>query len=117
MKAYGGVDIYKYIYSLTSPLVGGECSASRPGRFNPGERASGTRWIGGWVDPQAGLDDAKKRKFLTLPGLELRPLGRPARSQPLSRMRYPGSSCYIVLCTNLQGFSERVVIRINHSKN
>jgi hypothetical protein len=25
-----------------------------------------------------GLDDAKKRKFLTLPELELRPLGRPA---------------------------------------
>jgi hypothetical protein len=30
------------------------------------------------VDPRAGLDDVEKRKFLTLPGLELRPLGRPA---------------------------------------
>jgi hypothetical protein len=26
------------------------------------------------VDPRAGLDDVEKRKFLTLPGLELRDL-------------------------------------------
>jgi hypothetical protein len=31
------------------------------------------------VDPRAGLDDVEKRKFLTPPGLEHRPLGRPAR--------------------------------------
>jgi hypothetical protein len=30
------------------------------------------------VGPRAGLDDVEKRKFFTLPGLELRPLGRPA---------------------------------------
>jgi hypothetical protein len=30
------------------------------------------------MDPRAGLDDVEKRKFLTLPGLELRPLSRPA---------------------------------------
>jgi hypothetical protein len=29
------------------------------------------------VRSRAGLDDVEKRKFLTLPGLELRPLGRP----------------------------------------
>jgi hypothetical protein len=29
------------------------------------------------------------KKFLTLPGLEFRPLGRPARSQSLYRLRYP----------------------------
>jgi hypothetical protein len=52
---------------------------SRRGRFTPGERASGTHWIGGWVDLRAGLDDLEKRKFLTLPRLELRPFGRPAR--------------------------------------
>jgi hypothetical protein len=28
---------------------------------------------------------------LTLPGLEPRPLSRPARSQSLYRLRYPGS--------------------------
>jgi hypothetical protein len=43
------------------------------------------------MDPRAGLDDLEKTKFLTLPGLELRPLGRPARSQSLYRLRYPGS--------------------------
>jgi hypothetical protein len=55
------------------------------------ERAPGTHWIGGWVVPRAGLDELEKRKFLTLPGLELRPLGLPARSQSLYRLRYPGS--------------------------
>jgi hypothetical protein len=43
------------------------------------------------VDPRAGLDDVEKRKFLTLPGLELRSLGRPARKQSLYPLRYPGS--------------------------
>jgi hypothetical protein len=33
----------------------------------------------------------EKRKFLTIPGLELRLLGRPARRQSLYRLRYPGS--------------------------
>jgi hypothetical protein len=49
---------------LTSALVGGEWSASRPGRFNPGERASDTLWIGGWVDLRSDLDDLEKRKFI-----------------------------------------------------
>jgi hypothetical protein len=31
-------------------------SASRPGNFTPGESATRTHWIGGWVDPRAGLD-------------------------------------------------------------
>jgi hypothetical protein len=56
------------------------------------EKARGTHWTGGWVDPRAGLDDLEKRKFLTLPGFELRPLSRPARNQSLYRLRYPGSS-------------------------
>jgi hypothetical protein len=51
----------------------------------------GTHWIGGRVDTRAGLDDVENRKFLNLPGLKLRPLGRPARSQSLYRLRYPGS--------------------------
>jgi hypothetical protein len=52
-----------------------------PGRVSPGERAPGTPWIGGWVGLRPGLNDVEKRKFLTLSGLELRPLCRPARSQ------------------------------------
>jgi hypothetical protein len=51
----------------------------------------GTPWIGGRVDPTTGLDDVENRKFSTLSGLELRPLGRPSRSQSLYRLRYPGS--------------------------
>jgi hypothetical protein len=74
MKAYVGVDVQIHI-SFTSALVGGVWSASSPCRFTPG-----THWIGGWVVTSADLNDVEKRKFLTLPGLELRPLGRPARS-------------------------------------
>jgi hypothetical protein len=54
MNAYGGVDVYIHVF-LTSTLAGGEWSTSRPARFTPG-----TRWIGGWVDPRAGVDDVEK---------------------------------------------------------
>jgi hypothetical protein len=43
--------MYRSTFFLTSELAGGEWSASRPGRFTPEERAPGTHWIGGWVDP------------------------------------------------------------------
>jgi hypothetical protein len=76
MKAHGVVD-QLHIF-LTSALVGGEWSASRPDLFNPGERATNTHWIGGWVDPRAGLDNVEKRKFLIPPGFELRTFGCPA---------------------------------------
>jgi hypothetical protein len=76
---------------MTSVLDGGEWSALRPCRFTPKESAPDTNWIEGWVNPRAGLDDVEKRKFLTLPGLELRPLGHPVRSQSLYRLCYPGS--------------------------
>jgi hypothetical protein len=59
MKAYRGVDLYTHIF-LTWALVGGEWSASRPGHFTPGDRAPGTHWIGGWMDPRASLDDMEK---------------------------------------------------------
>jgi hypothetical protein len=70
MKVYGGVDVWIHVF-LTSALAGGERSASRPGpgRFTTGEKAPSTHWIGGWVDPRAGLDDVEKRKFLNLSGL------------------------------------------------
>jgi hypothetical protein len=75
MKAYEGVDVKVHIF-LTSAFAGNEWLASRPGRFTPGEISPGTHWIGGWVDPTAGLDDVEK----TLPRLELRPFGLRARS-------------------------------------
>jgi hypothetical protein len=40
----------------------------------------------------AGLDAVEKRKSLTLPGLELQPISRPACRQSLYRLRYPVSS-------------------------
>jgi hypothetical protein len=41
MKLYGGVDVHTHIF-LTSALVGGEWSASRRGRYTPGNH-----WIEG----------------------------------------------------------------------
>jgi hypothetical protein len=55
----GGVDVEIHIF-LTSVLAGGEWSTARPGRFTPGERAPGSHWIGGWVEPRAGLDEVEK---------------------------------------------------------
>jgi hypothetical protein len=69
----------------------------------PDVLAPGTHWIGGWVGSRADLGDMKKKKFLTLPGLELRPLGRPARSQSLHRLRYPGSLINSTFFFNLCG--------------
>jgi hypothetical protein len=68
-----------------------------PAALPPGKRAPASNWIEGWVDPRAGLDDVEKRNFLTLPGLEMPPLGRPSPSQSLYGIRYPGSfhsNCY-----------------------
>jgi hypothetical protein len=59
MKAYGGVDVEIHIF-LNLALAGGDWSASRPGRFTPGEQTPDTHWIGCWVDPRAGLDNVEK---------------------------------------------------------
>jgi hypothetical protein len=44
------------------------------------------------MDPRAGLDDVEQRKFLNLPGPELRLLSRLACSQSIYRLLYPGSN-------------------------
>jgi hypothetical protein len=62
-----------------------------PEALPPGKGLPGTHWIADWVGPRAGFDDLEKRKFLTLLGLEIRPLVRPARSQFLYRLSYAGS--------------------------
>jgi len=62
MKTYGGMDVELHSL-LTSALDGGEWSASRPGRFTPKERASGTHWIRGWVGPRAGLGTMVRRNI------------------------------------------------------
>jgi hypothetical protein len=63
-----------------------------PDALPPGERDPGAHWIGGCVGPRAGPDDMEKGKFLPPPGLELRSLGHPARSQSLYRLLYPVSN-------------------------
>jgi hypothetical protein len=65
MKTYGGADVYIHVF-LTSELVGGVWSASRPSSFTPG-----IHWIGDWMGPRASLNGMEKLTFLTLPGLEL----------------------------------------------
>jgi hypothetical protein len=90
MKTYGGRDVQIHIF-LTSALVGGQWSASCPGRFMLRERTPRyplDRRLGG---PQAGLDDIEKLKFLALLGLKLRPLSRSARRQSIYRLSYRGS--------------------------
>jgi hypothetical protein len=85
----GGVDVYIHVF-LTSALAGCELWVSSPGRFTSEETEPCTHSIGRWVVPRAGLNDKEKWKFLTLPGLELWLLGRPASSQTLYRLRYRG---------------------------
>jgi hypothetical protein len=46
----------------------------------PAALTLGTYFIGGWVDPKAGLHNIEEKKLLILPRLELRLLGRPAHS-------------------------------------
>jgi hypothetical protein len=70
MEAYWGIEIYLHVF-LTSALDEGEWSASRPVHYILRERASGTHWIGDWVDPRAGLDAVvEKKNSHPLPGLE-----------------------------------------------
>jgi hypothetical protein len=56
-----------------------EWSVSRLDRSTPGERATGTHWLWGWVGPTAGLDISEKN-ILAIPRIELRILGSLARS-------------------------------------
>jgi hypothetical protein len=84
-----------------------------PGRFTPSDRDLGTHCVGGWVGPRARMDGVENRKFLTLPGLELRQLGRPARSQSLYRLRYPGSSRNIIFVLILMLHRHKILYLIH----
>jgi hypothetical protein len=44
-----------------------------PANLTPRKEPPVIHWIGGWLNPRAGLDDMEKLKFLTLLGLEPRP--------------------------------------------
>jgi hypothetical protein len=58
MEAYWGLDVEFKVF-LTSALVGGEWSASFPGRVTSGERGPDIHWKDGWVGPIPGLDDVE----------------------------------------------------------
>jgi hypothetical protein len=78
MKSYEGVmSRSTYSWPRYQLEVSGQLHA--PVALPLGEQSS-THWIGGWVDPRTDLDDVEKRQILPIPGFELRPLGRPARS-------------------------------------
>jgi hypothetical protein len=70
--------------------------------------------MGGWIGPRGDLDDVEKRKLLTLPGLELRPLGRQVRSQSLYRLSYRGS---LWVQDAIRSFTEKfkTVFEIKHA--
>jgi hypothetical protein len=55
------------------------------------------------VGPRSGLDDVKRGNIFSLPVLEVRPLGRPARSPSLYRLRYPVSNKKTCVTVNRYG--------------
>jgi hypothetical protein len=58
------------------------------------------------VNPRAGLEDMEKLESLNLPELEIRPLGRSARSQSLYRTTIPRlMSLIICIGIFLEAFS------------
>ena len=78
--------MYRYTLSLTSVLdgVGGQRHA--PAALPPGKR-SGIHCIGGWVGPRTGLAVCGKSR----PPTGIRSPDRPARTESLYRLSYPGS--------------------------
>jgi hypothetical protein len=81
-----GERIYKSTYSWPRDYLEVSSQLHVPICLAPGKEPPGTHCIGGWVGPTAGLDVVEKRKSLPLQGLELQPLGRPARGQSLYRL-------------------------------
>jgi hypothetical protein len=61
---------------VISGLDGGECQLHVPVALPPGKDRADTHWVGGWVDPSAGLYVEKRQTYLPL---DSNP-GRPARS-------------------------------------
>jgi hypothetical protein len=73
-----------------------------PFHFSPGEAFHGSQRIGGFLDPRC---DVEKRTFLTLPGLEVPPLCRPACRRIDPTLRNTQLQCrvppYLIKFTNL----------------
>jgi hypothetical protein len=63
------------------------------------------------VNPKACLDDVEKGKSLTLPELEIGPLGHPARNQSLYRLRHPGYDLkpYVLMYQAMNAYMQKQV--------
>jgi len=77
-------------HSLTSELDRGYRSASRSGRFIPGNKDPGMHRIGGWVSLRSGLDIFKKTSWPLL-GIEPRYLGFQPVTYSLYGLSHPQS--------------------------
>jgi hypothetical protein len=92
---------------LTSALLGGVVKF-KPLTLYPGQRAPVTHWVGDWLDPRYGLDDACKRNSLSYRDSNFDALYRPAHNQSQYRLRYRGSSITVLKipssrpCPNIQ---------------
>jgi hypothetical protein len=74
----------------------------------PPKKAPVTLWIGGWVDPRACLDDMENFKYLTLPGLKHRTLGRIAsRYTDWATMVLPEKVPYLFTSWTTVSFSRK----------
>jgi hypothetical protein len=96
MKTYGGVDVYIHVL-VTSALVGGKWSASRPGRFTPHPRGKYRRYP---LDRRLGGSQSRsgrrgEDKILGPTGTRT-PTPRPSSPQPVAiptelfRLQYLG---------------------------
>jgi hypothetical protein len=77
-----------------------EWSVSRSGSFNPGEIASSTHEMGGWVGSRVGLDAVEKRKHLLL--CQESNSGRAASHYTCINRAIPVPSVYVTFCITLQ---------------
>jgi hypothetical protein len=104
MKMYGGVDIYTNVF-LTSTVVGGERSASRPGSFTSGKEPPSIHRMR-LVEPQSRSGRYRKVTILIPPGSQS---WSSVRSQLLYRLRYPGSQIRLRECIKEAETRERAV--------
>jgi hypothetical protein len=103
--------MYRSTFFLTSALVGGEWSASRRCRFTPGKepRYPFYRRLGGPQSRSGRYEEVKI--FYPIRTRTPAPPGRPARSQSLYRLRYPGVR-YIYLIHENNGWGEDIKLII-----
>ena len=96
-RGHEGPEKYSSTLSLTSEPEGGGWSTPRSGRFTPGKDPVPSEQKTGWAPGQVctGAEN--------LAPTEIRSLDRPARSESLYRLRYPGPMLYLKsVALNLQ---------------